>query len=61
MNLRPRRDANWYAEEAERLRQKAAANKDDGPLRQSYVALAKEYEELTATLQKRHGFARPQG
>jgi hypothetical protein len=58
MILRARRDANWYAEEAERLRQKAAANKDDGALRYSYLALAREYEELTATLQKRHGFAR---
>jgi hypothetical protein len=61
MILRPRRDANWYAEEAERLRQKAAASKEDRALRSSYVALAREYEELTVTLQKRHGFARFQG
>ena len=59
--LRPRRDANWYAEEAERLRQKAVVNKDYGPLRYSYPALAREYEELTVTLEKRHGSARFQG
>jgi hypothetical protein len=41
MTMRPKRD---YADEAERLRKKAAA-KDDGALRNSYLALAREYEE----------------
>ena len=49
---RPKRDVTWYAQEAERLRGKAAATKDDGALRNSYLALAREYQELAATLQK---------
>jgi hypothetical protein len=53
MPERPKRDASWYAEQAERLRQKAAAAKDDGALRNSYLGLAREYEKLAATLQKR--------
>lgn len=53
MTPRPKRDASWYAEEAERLRQKAADVKDDGPLRNSYLALAQEHENLAAALQRR--------
>ena len=53
MPERPKRDATSYADEAERLRQKAADVKDDGPLRNSYLALAKEHDQLAATLQKR--------
>ena len=53
MPERPKRDASWYAEQAERLRQKAEDVKDDGPLRNSYLALAREHENLAATLQKR--------
>ena len=53
MPERPKRDASWYAEQAERLRQKAAAAKDDGALRNSYLGLAREYEKLAATLQSR--------
>ena len=53
MPERPKRDAAWCAEQAERLRQKAAAAKDDGPLRNSYLGLAREYEKMAATLQRR--------
>ena len=53
MNARPTRDASWYAEEAERFWQKAAATSENGALRISYIAMAREYEELAATLRKR--------
>ena len=53
MTVRPKRDASWYAEEAERFWQKAGATGENGALRISYIALAREYEELAATLRKR--------
>jgi hypothetical protein len=53
MPERPKRDATWYAEQAELLWQKAAAAKDDQVLRSSYLGLAREYEKLAATLQRR--------
>ena len=53
MTVRPKRDASWYAEKAERLWQKAEATSENGALRISYIALAREYEQLAATLRKR--------
>lgn len=53
MTERPKRDASWYAEEAGRLWQKAEATSENGALRISYIALAREYEELAATLRHR--------
>jgi hypothetical protein len=44
MTEQPTRDVSWYAEEAERLRQKASATKENRPLRHSYLALAREYD-----------------
>jgi hypothetical protein len=53
MPVRPKRDASSYAEEADRLWKKAAAVSESGVLRISYIALAREYEELAATLRRR--------
>lgn len=47
-------DADWYQKQGERLRQKAMAVKSDDALRNSYVALAAEYERLAVTLKKRN-------
>lgn len=47
------RDTRWYREEAERLRQKATAVKQDDALRNSYLALAREYTRFADILEKR--------
>ena len=48
------RDHTWYRGEAKRLRDKAAAVKNDDALRNSYLSLAQEYERLADTLERRH-------
>ena len=53
MPVRPKRDPSWYAEEADSLWKKAAAISESGALRISYIALAREYEELAVTLRRR--------
>ncbi|MBV9182078.1 MAG: hypothetical protein JO356_12275 [Acidobacteria bacterium] len=50
---RPKRNAAWYAEQAELLWQKTAAVESNEVLRSSYLGLAREYEKLAATLQRR--------
>jgi hypothetical protein len=47
------RGANWYRQEAERLCKRAAAIANDGQLRDSYLALAHEYERLAEILEDR--------
>jgi len=47
------RDHTWYRHEAKRLRDKAAAVKNDEALRNSYLSLAQEYERLAGTLECR--------
>ena len=47
-------DHTWYRGEAKRLRDKAAAVKNDEALRNSYLSLAQEYEQLADTLERRH-------
>ena len=46
-----RRDYSWYREEARRARERAAAVNNDNKLRDSYLALAREYERLADLLQ----------
>jgi len=52
MPERPKRDASWYAEQAELLWQKATVESNE-MLRRSYLGLAREYEKLATTLQRR--------
>ena len=49
----PARSADWYRVEAARLRDKAAAVKNDTALQNSYLVLAQEYDRLADTLEKR--------
>jgi hypothetical protein len=53
MTERPKRNASWYAEEAARLWRKAETISESSALRISYIALAREYEELAVTLRRR--------
>jgi hypothetical protein len=46
-----RRDHSWYRDEARRTRERAAAVKNDEQLRDSYLALAREYERLADLLE----------
>ena len=52
MNPSASRGFRWYRQEAARLRQKAATVEDSAELRDSYLALAIEYERLTVILEK---------
>ena len=47
------RDHTWYRDEAKRLRDKAAAVKNDEALRDSYLTLASEYDRLADMLERR--------
>lgn len=47
------RDHTWYRNEAKRLRDKAAAVRNDDALRNSYLSLAREYDHLADTLEDR--------
>jgi hypothetical protein len=46
-------DQTRYRAEAHRLRDKAAAVKNDDALRNSYLSLAREYDRLADTLERR--------
>ena len=52
MNTSAPRDLWWYRQEAARLHQKAATVNDSAELRDSYLALAIEYERLAVILEK---------
>lgn len=45
------RDGSWYRDEARRTRERAAAVNGDEQLRDSYLALAREYERLAQILE----------
>ena len=47
------RTRSWYRNEAQRLRQRAAAVQNDDGLRNSYLSLAREYERLADVLEDR--------
>jgi hypothetical protein len=46
------RDSKWYREEAAQLREKAVAA-DHEQLRESYLALAREYDRLADVMEDR--------
>ena len=46
-----RRDQSWYRKEAGRARERAAAVINNDKLRDSYLALAREYERLADLLE----------
>ena len=48
-----RRDCSWYRDEAIRIRERAAAVSNNDKLRDSYLALAREYERLSDLLEDR--------
>jgi len=56
-----RRDHTWYRGEAKRLRDKAHAVKNDDHLRDSYLSLAREYDRLADTLERRPGAGSSRG
>ena len=56
-------DRSWYRDEAQRLRDRAAAVKNDDPWRDSYLRLARAYDRMADVLEddlwRRATIARP--